>query len=252
MLQYVHLLWRPVLEISFLWFIFYRLLIFFEGTRAVNLLRGVIVLIIAFFFSQQLGLVTIEWLLNKLFAFWLIAIIIIFQPEFRHGLAKLGRRHLFHLPPKEEEVERMIKELVKTIKRFSYEHIGALIALERQQKLRTFTESGVPMDSMVSSELLHTIFIPGTPLHDGGIIISGNRIVAAACLFPLTQQKGLSPSLGTRHRAAIGLSEETDALVLVVSEENGNISLALDGRLNSTLDLEKLDEFIKYLLLYKG
>jgi diadenylate cyclase len=227
------------------------MLIFFEGSRAVNVLRGVIILIIAFFLSQQFRLVAIEWLLNKLFAFWLIAIIIIFQPEFRHGLARLGKRQLFHLPPKEEEVEQMIKELVKIVKRFSYERVGAIIALERQQKLRTFTESGVRMDSIVSAELLHAIFVPGAPLHDGGVIINGNRIMAAACLFPLTQQKDLSPSLGTRHRAAIGLSEETDAVVLVVSEESGIVSLALDGRLNSNVDVEKLDSFLKDLLLYK-
>ncbi|MEW6008409.1 MAG: diadenylate cyclase CdaA [Candidatus Omnitrophota bacterium] len=248
MLDYIFLNWRPALEILILWFIFYRMLVFFEGSRAVNVLRGIIILIIAFFVSQKLGLLAIEWLLTKLFAFWLIAIIVIFQPELRHGLARLGQQHLFYLPPKEEELDQMIKELVKAIRRFSYEHVGAIIALERQQKLRTFTESGVQLDSIVSTELLHTIFAHGTPLHDGGVVITGNRIVAAACLFPLTQQQGLSPVFGTRHRAAIGLSEETDAVVIVVSEERGEISLALNGRLNSKLEIEKLDSTIKNLL----
>lgn len=248
MLEYLNLLWRPILEITILWFIFYRMLLFFEGTRAVHVLRGIVILIIAFFVSQRLGLLTIEWLLTKLFAFWLIGIIIVFQPELRQGLARLGQHHLFHLPPKEEELEEMIKELIKAIRRFSYENVGAIIALERQHKLKTFVESGVRLDSMISAELLNTIFAPGAPLHDGGVIISGNRIIAASCLFPLTQQPGLSPTLGTRHRAAIGLSEESDAVVIVVSENKGFVSLTLNGRLTSNLDIEKLDKFLKELL----
>lgn len=247
-LEYINLLWRPILEISILWFIFYRMLLFFEGTRAVHVLRGIIILVIAFFVSQRFGLPTLEWLLTKLFAFWLIGIIIIFQPELRQGLARLGQQHLFHMPPKEEEVEEMIGELIKAVRRFSYENVGAIIALERQHKLKTFVESGVHLDSMISSELLNTIFAPGTLLHDGGVIISGNRIIAASCLFPLTQQAGLSPTLGTRHRAAIGLSEETDAVVIVVSENKGIVSLSLNGRLRQNIEVEKLDKLLKDLL----
>lgn len=244
----ISILWRPVLEVLILWFIFYRMLVFFEGTRAVNVLRGIIILILAFFISQWLGLKIIDWILTKLFAFWLMAVIVIFQPELRQGLARLGQRHLFHSSIKEEEIEEMVRELVKSVRRFSYENIGAIIALERENKLKTYMESGVQVDSIISAELLNTIFEPGTMLHDGGVVISGNRIVAASCLFPLTQQAGLSPVLGTRHRAAIGLSEETDAVVIIVSEERGSISLAVNGRLTGDIDIDKLDTMLNDLL----
>ena len=242
------LYWRPVLEILILWFIFYRVLVFFEGTRAVNVLRGIIILILAFFVSHWLGLKTIDRIVQNLFYFWLGAIIVIFQPELRQGLARLGQRHLFHSSGKEEELEEMIRELVKAIRRFSYENIGAIIALERENSLKTYMESGVKLDSIISAELLNTIFEPKTLLHDGGIIISGNRIVAASCLFPLTQQTGLSLVLGTRHRAAIGLSEETDAVVIVVSEERGVISLAVGGKLSSNVEIDKLHSLLNDLL----
>jgi diadenylate cyclase len=248
MMVNINLIWRPILEIAILWFIFYRMLLFFEGSRAVPVLRGIVILIVAFFISQRLGLVTIDWILAKLFAFWLIAIIVIFQPELRQGLARLGQQQLFHPPLKEEELEEMIRELIKAIRRFSYENVGAIIALERKNSLKTFVESGVRLDSLINAEILNTIFSPGTPLHDGGVIISGSRIVASSCLFPLTQQSGLSPTLGTRHRAAIGLSEETDAIVIVVSEEKGTVSLAIGGHLAANIDIEKLDDQLKELL----
>lgn len=248
MFNILSIIWRPLLEIAILWLIFYRMFIFFEGTRASNVLRGIIILILVFFVSQWLRLHVIDWILNKLFSFWLVGVIVIFQPELRQGLARLGQRHLFRQPLKEEEVQEMTRELVKALRRFSYENIGAIIALERQHKLNTFRESGVSLDSIISAELLNTIFEPGAPLHDGGVIISGNRIASAACLFPLTQQEGLSPTLGTRHRAAIGLSEETDALVLVVSEEKGEISIALNGKLTTNLEVDKLENLIKDLL----
>ena len=248
MAYHITLYWRPVLEILILWFIFYRMLVFFEGTRAVNVLRGIIILILAFFISHWLGLKAVDWILTKLFAFWLVAVIVIFQPELRQGLARLGQRHLFHASSKEDEVEEMVRELVKAIRRFSYENIGAIIALERENSLKTYMESGVKLDSIMSAELLNTIFEPKTLLHDGGVVISANRIVAASCLFPLTQQTGLSLVLGTRHRAAIGLSEETDAVVIVVSEERGSISMAIGGKLSSNIDIDKLDAMLNELL----
>jgi diadenylate cyclase len=168
-----------------------------------------------------------------------VAFIVIFQPELRRGLAKLGEYTPFGLIVGEEKI---IDEIVKAAFTLSKRNVGALIAIQRHVNLEPFIESGVPIDSVVSAELLTTIFMPHTPLHDGGVIIEGNKIKTAACLFPLTQNPNVSKTLGTRHRAALGLSEETDAVVVVVSEETGWVSLALRGELYRNLGAEELRE----------
>jgi diadenylate cyclase len=242
---------KPVIEITILWFVFFRMMIFFEGTRAGQVWKGIFILAIAFFLAQKLGLNTLDWLLTKLFAIFVIAIIVIFQPELRFGLARLGQPRLFGGVLKEEELDELIRQLTLALLYCAQKKIGVLIAIEREDKLKTYINSGVEMQAKVSPELLETIFTPLSPLHDGGVIIQGNTIAAAACLFPLAQNPYLSRTLGTRHRAALGLSEETDALLLVVSEETGLVSLAVEGRLTQGLTRDELTSGLKELLVVK-
>jgi diadenylate cyclase len=238
------LVMKPIVEISILWFVLYRILIFFQGTRAFQVLKGIIFLVIAFFVFQKLGLNTLDWLLRKFFAISIIAVLIIFQPELRQGLAKLGQQHFFAVFLKEEEIQAIIDEVVNAVDIFSRRKIGAIIAFERAIRLKTYAESGIILDSKISSEIIQSIFIPNSPIHDGGIVIQGDRIISAVCLFPLTENPNIDKTIGTRHRAAVGLSEQTDAVVIVVSEETGNISLAINGRL---IKIENKVSLIKQL-----
>ncbi|PIU41514.1 MAG: TIGR00159 family protein [Candidatus Omnitrophica bacterium CG07_land_8_20_14_0_80_42_15] len=232
---------KPFIEIGLLWFMLYMLFVFIQGTRAVQVTKGIIVLVLMFFITRQLGLATINWMLTRLVAISVIGFIIIFQPELRRGLALLGQ---FGFSYREEEI---LDEIVKSIIFMSNRRIGGIIALEREIGLRLYGESGVDIDSVVTSELINTIFMPGTPLHDGGIIIKNGRIIAAGCLFPLTQNQRVSTLLGTRHRAAIGLTEETDAVCIVVSEETGAISVAVDGKLTKDLTRDTLYDVLRGL-----
>ena len=240
--------WKVILEICILWFVIYQIMLFFIGTRTGQVVRGIIVLLIAFFLVQRLGLERIEWLLTKLFAISVIAILIVFQPEIRHGLARLGRHHLFSLPLLEEELDYILKEITRAVDFFARQGIGALIAIERDDSLKTYTETGVNIDGAITSDLLQNIFTPGSMLHDGGVIIQQNRITAAGCLFPLNDDPDLSRIFGMRHRAAIGLSQETDAVVIVVSEERKDVSFAYEGRLSQAMKREELLANIKQLL----
>ncbi len=245
----MELWWKPVIEIAILWFVIYHIMLFFEGTRAIQVLRGIIILLVAFFLFQRLGLAILDWLLTKLFAISVIAILVIFHPEIRHGLARLGQRHLFSTPLRQEEIDIMSKEIFQASDNLCRNKIGAIIAIEKNDPLAAYIESGVLIDARVCSDLIQTIFTPHSLLHDGGIIIQHGRIIAAGCLFPLTQNQDLSRVYGTRHRAALGLSEETDAVVVIVSEERQDISLVYKGRFYRDLSREdvfnKLKELIK-------
>ena len=237
----------PYAEILILWYIMYIFLIFIKGTRTVQLLKGLFILIVVFFLTQVLDLKVINWILTRIFTIAVVAFLIIFQPELRRGLARLGRSSFFGAFSKENRV--VINEIVKSVLALSRKKIGAIIALEREMGLRTYIESGVIIGSRVKSELINTIFMPNTPLHDGGVVIRENRIQAAGCLFPLTENPNVSKTLGTRHRAALGLSEETDAVVIVVSEETAAISLAVSGRLVRNLDEETLRKTLDKLYI---
>lgn len=239
----------PPLEIAILWFVFYRILVFFEGTRSFQVLRGISIIMIAFLVSQLAGLNTINWLLTKLFGLSIIALLIIFQQELRTGLARLGQRHLFTLTLEESEILAIIEEIATAIYRMEKSHIGGLIAIARENTLETYVESGISIDGKISSELLQNIFVPHSPLHDGGVIVRQDRIVAASCLFPLTDNPNLSRLLGTRHRAALGLTEHSDAVVVVVSEETGEISIADEGRFIPVVNRERFVNTMKDLLL---
>ncbi len=241
-------IWKPVVEILILWFVIYHIMLFFEGTRAVHVLRGIVILLVMFFVIQRLGLERLNWLFTKLFAISVIALLVIFHPEIRQGLARLGRRHLFGVALRQEEVEHLLKEVVKAAENLCKEKIGALIAIEKEVSLNPYIESGINVDAMVSCELIQTIFTPYSPLHDGGVIIQHGRIAACGCLFPLSENQYLSRIFGTRHRAAIGLSEETDAIVIIISEERGDLSLAYQGRLHQGLKKEELLFKIKEII----
>ncbi|MFH0771086.1 MAG: diadenylate cyclase CdaA [Candidatus Omnitrophota bacterium] len=243
--EIIIMVWKPIIEIGILWFIVYRILDFIKNTRAVQVFRGFIIIMIVFFLTQQLQFDVINWIFTKVFALSVIAFLIVFQPEMRSGLARIGREKVFGSIMTEE---RTIEEVAKSISILSKKKIGAILAIQREVSLEPYMESGVIIDSVLTSELLNTIFMPNTPLHDGGVVIQGDRITASGCLFPLTQSPDVSKLLGTRHRAALGLTEETDAICIVVSEETGVISMANAGKLTRDFDRERLINHLRALL----
>ncbi len=240
---------KPILEVIILWAVFYRILVFFEGTRAFQVLKGITYLLIAFLLFQILGFETLNWLLTKFFAISIIAVLIIFQQELRYGLARLGQQHLFNISLEESEIMAIIEEITNAIYRMAKQKIGGLIAIERETKLKTYIESGVPLDGKVTSELIQSVFSPQSPIHDGGVICRGDRVVAAACLFPLSENPNFSKIIGTRHRAALGITEQTDAVVVMVSEETSEVSVATDGRFIPIVNKERLVNILKNLLV---
>ncbi len=239
--------WNGVLEILILAVAFYYVLVFINGTRGVQVLSGLATLFIGLvLLTHFFQLDTLNWILQRSTVYIVFGLLVLFQPEIRRALAELGRRHVFGGPAFEQST---IDHIVDAAVRLSEQKIGALIAVERDVGTRSIRESGVKIDSELSPELLINIFYPRTPLHDGGVIIQQNRVVAAACVFPLTQRDELSRSLGTRHRAAIGITDETDAIAVIVSEETGSISVAYRGRLRRGLDEDRLRRVLTSVLL---
>jgi diadenylate cyclase len=237
--------WRPAFEILTLWFGIYHILLFFEGTRAIQVLRGIIILIIVFLLSQILRLEVLNQLMQLLFTLSVIGILIIFAPEIRAGLARLGQQHLFVTTIPEQELETVLKEILEAVEDLKKSRHGALIAIENKESLTSYTESGVKTDARVSNELIQTIFTPNSMLHDGGLVIQNGRISAAGCIFPLTQKQELHRIYGTRHRAALGLSEETDAILIIVSEERHDASLVYRSALYKDLSRDEMFSRIK-------
>ncbi|WP_017814208.1 MULTISPECIES: diadenylate cyclase CdaA [Paenibacillus] len=241
---------KDIIDILIVTYIIYQLILLVRGTRAVQLLKGILVLVVIWALSTWFDLYTLKWLMNQAFTFGVLAVFIIFQPELRRGLEQLGRGKIFgRTIAEDEEITRMINEVIKSVNYLSRRKIGALIVFERTTGLNEYTESGIKMQSVVSSELLINIFIPNTPLHDGAVIIQGQQISAAACYLPLSENPFISKELGTRHRAAIGISEVGDALSLIVSEETGQVSLAMNGQvirdINEESLISKLHEALK-------
>ena len=230
---------RPAIEILVLWFLIYRIILFLTGTRAVKVLIGIAVLLLTFLMAQAFDLTVVGWLFTKLFGISVIALLVIFSPEIRQGLAQLGQRHIFAPPLKDEELDQVLYQISEAADNLSKDKLGALIAIEIKDSLNAYTESGVIVDARVSADLIQAIFTPNNPLHDGAVIIRQGRILAASCLFPLAHNKDLSRIFGTRHRAALGLSEETDAMLIIISEERADISLVYLGKLFR--DISKAD-----------
>jgi diadenylate cyclase len=240
-------LWRPAVEILILAVAIYYTSRFLRGTRGWPVVIGFVVLLLALVLATTLlKLQVLRWLLTTFSAFIAVAVLVIFQPELRRLLAELGNLPLFATVHEKRE---SIEVVIQTVERLAEVKIGALIAIEQSIQLFEAVESGVPVDCDATPEMLETIFFPNNAIHDGGVILKGDRIAYAACIFPLTQRSDLNKSLGTRHRAAIGLSEETDAVVVVVSEETGMISHAYKGQLVRGVTLEELRSFLTSVIV---
>ncbi len=239
-----------IVDILIVAFILYKLYMGVKDTRALALFKGIIILLMITLLSKVLQLYVIYWLLQKLMTMMLVALPVVFQPELRRALEHLGRGRLFKKNSflNTEETEVLLTHLANTASALSQNKIGALMVIERDTGLGDYADTGIKIDGLVSSEFLINVFIPNTPLHDGATIIRGNRVVAAGCLLPLTDDRTLNKELGTRHRAAIGMTEQTDSVVVVVSEETGIISLAREGRLTRYLDKETLKDTLRPLL----
>jgi diadenylate cyclase len=242
--------WRAGLEIVILTVVFYSVLKFLRGTRGAGILKGLGVvvalgLIGVLFLSRFLELNVIAAIASEAVAIFSFALLVIFQPEVRRALVRLGQSPLFGVFARShKEVTNQIVDAATTLSR---EQVGALIAIEREVGLRSYAEGGVRLDAEVSASLLVTLFHPNTPLHDGAVIVQGDRVIAAGCLFPLTENVDVGSGLGTRHRAAIGVTEDSDALAIVVSEETGSISIAVKGQMTRDLDPEGLRMILRSL-----
>jgi diadenylate cyclase len=242
--------WRDGLDIVLVAFIVYRLLVAFRGTRAAQMLVGLGVVLAASLVARRLELATIGWLLDTLWAFWAVVLVVLFQPELRRALARLGQGKFFQALAGSSRAARaeLVDEIVRASAALASRRIGALIVIERAGGLRQYAELGVPLDAVASADLLESLFQPSSPLHDGAVLIEGTRIAAAGCFLPLSRTADIARPLGSRHRAALGISEETDAVAFVVSEESGRTSLAVDGRIESPLDesalRRRLDELV--------
>ena len=236
---------RAFVDVAIIAFIIYQVLRFIRETRAEQLIRGLLLLVVLMVVADLLRLYALTWVLRNFMQFGIIALVIVFQPELRRALEYLGRSRFFMgrlRSGDKEKAKTATAAIVKAVDRFSTSHTGAIIIVERDVSLREYTETGVLFNSDLSSEALESIFYKKGPLHDGAAIISGDKIRAAACVLPLTRNKDMSPELGMRHRAGLGISEVSDAYVIIVSEETGVISTASDGRMTRFLDLKTLEK----------
>lgn len=241
-----------LIDILVVWFVIYRLMLLLRGTRAVQLMRGVAIVIIIKLFSAWIGFNTVSWIMNQIINWGVIALVVIFQPEIRRGLEHLGRGSVFIRTNKETEAaEHVVESLDFAIQYMAKRRIGALIAIERNTGLEEYVETGIKMDAYITGQLLINTFIPNTPLHDGAVIIEGDRIAVAAAYLPLSESSTIPKELGTRHRAAVGISEVTDALTIVISEETGEVSFTLNNELIRDLDQADYLNMLRKQLVHK-
>ena len=236
-----------IIDIVVVAYFLYRVYLMLKNTRAATLVKGLLVLVGFMIICRTLNLHVISWLLEKSMTVIMVALPVVFQPELRRALEQIGRGKLFRKGSEldEQEINAMLDAIASATKAMSAAKVGALMVFERATGLVERIETGVPIDGLVSSGLIQNIFVKDTPLHDGAVIIRGNRVVAACCLLPLTENRNLSQELGTRHRAAIGLSEQSDAMVLVVSEETGAISIARNGELMRYLTVDDVKDILR-------
>jgi len=234
--------WRDALDIGLVAVVVYRILLMFRGTRAVQMLTGLACLVAGSLVARRLELYSTQWILDNFWAFWVIALVVLFQPELRRALARIGESRLLPgvLGASRAERAHVIDELVDAVESLTARRIGALVVIERSAGLRQYAELGVAVDAIVSADLLVSVFLPYSPLHDGAVFIQGSRIVAAGCFLPLSRNLQIARSLGTRHRAALGISEETDAVAVSVSEETGRVTIAVAGHIETVRDLSAL------------
>ncbi len=240
--------WTDICDILIVSFIFYRILLFIKGTRSAQIIIGIIFIFILYQISSTFGFLTLNWILSNFLQSIILIIVILFQQDIRVALSRFGKNILVKSTDTVTDIG-VIEEIVKACVSLSFKRIGALILLPRQTGLKNLIEIGHEIDGIVSKELLETIFIPSTPLHDGAVLIEEGRIKAAGCFLPLSTNPDISKELGTRHRAAIGITEESDAVTIVVSEETGNISVSVNGKLTRNLDSDSLKKVLKNLIL---
>jgi diadenylate cyclase len=234
--------WRDALDIGLVALVLYRILVLFRGTRAVQMLIGLGVLVLASLGARALELHSLGWLLDALWSFWVVVLVILFQPELRRALAWIGHGEGLRslIGGAASDATRVVDEIASVAASLADRRIGALIVIERGTGLRQYAELGVALDALVSADLLTSVFLPYSPLHDGAVFIRDDRVVAAGCFLPLSRNAQVARQLGTRHRAALGITEETDAVAVAVSEETGRISVALDGRIEPLAGPEML------------
>lgn len=235
-----------ILDILVVWYLIYKLFSLVKGTKAVQLLKGIAVIIVVRIVSSLLGLLTVSWLMDQVITYGVIAAIIIFQPEVRRGLEHLGRGALFRKTNKSERKDlAMINAFDKAIQYMAKRKIGALITIQKTTGLEEYIETGIPIDAEITGELLINIFIPNTPLHDGAVIIRDDKIAAASAYLPLSENESIPKEFGTRHRAAVGISEVSDSLTIIVSEETGDVSIAQNNYLDARLTQEQYLNVLK-------
>jgi diadenylate cyclase len=244
--------WWDLVDILVVSILIYEVLKLIRGTRTVQMALGGSVLVALFYGSRWWHLETVNWLIRNFFGYLVFAVIVLFQSDIRRALAHLGRAPFFRYFARAESAEESIEELVVAATMLSGQRIGAIIGLERQIGLRNYIEGGIPLDAVLTYDLLLSIFLPSSPLHDGAVIVQEDRVAAAACFLPLTVNPKLSKELGSRHRAAIGLTEENDAVAIVVSEETGIVSLVVDGHIERHLDADQLRSRLRALVLQRG
>jgi diadenylate cyclase len=240
--------WWDLVDIAIVSFLIYEFLKLIRGTRAVQMGVGTLLIVALFYGSRLAPLQTVNWLIRNALLYVAFAAIVIFQSDIRRALAHFGQAPFFRYFNRQEAADETIEEIVVAATMLSAQKVGAIVAVEREIGLRNYIESGIPLDATLTYDLLVTIFQPKSPLHDGAVILQENRIAAAACFLPLTVNPRVSRELGTRHRAAIGLTEEGDAVAVIVSEETGNISVAIDGRIDRCLSPDDLRERLRSLV----
>ncbi len=240
--------WRDALDILLVAFVIYRVLALFQGTRAVQITIGLGVLAAAAVLARALGLTSLGWLLDHFWSFWVVALIVVFQPELRRALGWIGQGSLLQRLTGNTERALAVDEVARAADSLAARRIGALLVLERATGLRQWAELGVALDALVSADLLTSLFLPYSPLHDGAVIVQGGRVVAAGCFLPLSRNAQIGRALGTRHRAALGIAEDTDAVAVVVSEETGRVSLAVAGGIEAVEDAAALRRRLGELL----
>ncbi|MBR5488442.1 MAG: diadenylate cyclase CdaA [Firmicutes bacterium] len=242
-----------IIDIAIVAYLIYRILMFIRSTRAEQLLKGLIVLVVITLASGLLNLHTLNWILRGIMTLGAVALVVVFQQELRRGLEYLGRtKFLKGSGMDKDKAKHITHEFIRAIETFSKDRTGALIVLERDTALSEMTESGTIINAEISAELLGNLFYEGSPLHDGAIIIRRDKVYAAGCVLPLTQNTDIGKELGTRHRAGIGITEHSDAVTLIVSEETGIISMAVDGKLQRFLDTKTVEKALLQLYLNEG
>jgi len=244
---FTQLRWQDVLDIGIIAFIVYRLIRMMRGTRAMQMVIGLVIVLLVYVGSQQLGLFTLSWVLENFLGSIILVVVVIFQSDIRRALTQVGMAPLFSGPERIEHGQAL-EEITKAVVSMAGKRVGALIVIEREVGLNDYIEVGTPLDARVSRELVESIFSPRSPIYDGALVIRQGRMAAARCILPLSEDSTLSPELGTRHRAAVGLTEQTDAAAVVVSEENGKISLVVDGKVTQNLDEPQLRGALKRLV----